>query len=86
VSVVEEFGRELFMARRLKWMTQEQLARRAGLHRTEIGLLEKGQREPRLTTILKLLDALDAEPNHLLLGLRWGDEREPPQAEDREGT
>ena len=78
MSVIEAFGRELFMARRLKWMTQEQLARRAGLHRTEIGLLEKGQREPRLTTILKLLDALDAEPNHLLLGLPWGDERETP--------
>lgn len=58
------------MARRRAWMSQQQLATRAGLHRTEIGLLEQGRREPRLTTFLKLLDALGADPLDLLKGLR----------------
>jgi transcriptional regulator with XRE-family HTH domain len=32
--------------------------RRAGLHRTEIGLLERGARVPRIDTLLKLAAAL----------------------------
>lgn len=73
MNAVEQFGRNLFMARRRAWMSQQQLATRAGLHRTEIGLLEKGRREPRLTTILKLLDGLGAESSDLLGGLRCRD-------------
>jgi transcriptional regulator with XRE-family HTH domain len=65
VNAVERFGRNLFIARRRASLSQQQLATRSSLHRTEIGLLEKGHREPRLTTILKLLDALGAEPHHL---------------------
>jgi transcriptional regulator with XRE-family HTH domain len=37
------------------------------LHRTEIGLLERGEREPRLSTIIKLASALEA-PLHELVG------------------
>lgn len=70
MNVVEQFGRNLFMARRRACMSQEDLARRSGLHRTEIGLLEQGRREPRLLTLLKLLDALGADPFALLKGLR----------------
>jgi DNA-binding XRE family transcriptional regulator len=55
------------MARRRLGVSQETLAVSAGLHRQEIGLLERGRREPRLTTILKLLGALGEEPNGLLL-------------------
>lgn len=44
-----------------------------GLHRTEIGLLERGKREPRLTTILKVVRGLGVEPNDLLKGLRGRD-------------
>jgi transcriptional regulator with XRE-family HTH domain len=70
MTPVEQFGRNLFMARRRAWMSQQQLATRAGLHRTEIGLLEKGKREPRLTTLINLLDALGADPRELLKGLK----------------
>lgn len=69
MTPTEQFGRNLFMTRRRAWLSQEQLAAKAGLHRTEIGLLERGKREPRLITLLKLLDALEAQPQHLLKGL-----------------
>ena len=52
MSPTEQFGRNVFMARRRLGLSQETLAIFAGLHRTEIGLLEQGKREPKLTTIL----------------------------------
>lgn len=69
MSVAEQFGRNLFMARRRAYLSQEQLARRAGVHRTEIGLLERGLRVPRLDTIVKLADGLEVPPGGLLTKL-----------------
>jgi transcriptional regulator with XRE-family HTH domain len=40
-------------------LSQEALGFRAGLHRTEISLLERGDREPRLSTLIRLAAALD---------------------------
>ena len=42
---------------------------RARLHRTEISLLERGERDPRLTTIVRLAEALGVEPSRLLEGI-----------------
>lgn len=75
MNAVEQFGRNLFMARRRLGLTQEQLANSAGLHRSEVGLLERGYREPRLTTILKLLEALGAESGTLFHRLRMETKR-----------
>lgn len=69
MSVAEQFGRNLFMAGRRAYLSQEQLARRAALHRTEIGLLERGLRQPRLDTIVKVADGLEVPPGALLAGL-----------------
>jgi transcriptional regulator with XRE-family HTH domain len=52
-------------------MSQETLGIRADLHRTEIGLLERGDRLPRIDTVVKLAGALDTTPNDLLAGLAW---------------
>lgn len=65
------FGENLKRTRRLAVMSQEELARRAGLHRTEIGLLEHGGRLPRLDTILKLEGSLGVQPGELFHGIRW---------------
>ena len=51
------------------YITQEALADRAGLHRTEIGLLERGHRVPRVDTLLRLAAALAVEPAELLAGV-----------------
>ncbi|HEX6665784.1 MAG TPA: helix-turn-helix transcriptional regulator [Solirubrobacterales bacterium] len=70
MTVAEQFGRNLFMARRRAYISQEALGRAPGLHRTHIGLLEKGTREPRLDTILKLADALGVEAGDLIFRIR----------------
>jgi transcriptional regulator with XRE-family HTH domain len=71
LTLAERFGRNLFMARRRAGLSQERLAASATLHRTEIGLLERGLRLPRLDTIAKLAAALGIEAGNLLAGVRW---------------
>jgi transcriptional regulator with XRE-family HTH domain len=71
MSVAERFGRNLFLARRRAQLSQQQLADRAGVHRTEIGLLENGRRTARVDTLMKLTGALDGDPAELLKGIVW---------------
>jgi transcriptional regulator with XRE-family HTH domain len=66
------FGRNLFMARRRAGLSQEELAPVASLHRTEIGLLERGARIARIDTLIKLAGgALELPPGDLLNGMDW---------------
>jgi transcriptional regulator with XRE-family HTH domain len=52
-------------------LSQLELARLVGIHRTEVSLLERGGRRPRLDTLLQLAAAVEAEPAELLDGMRW---------------
>lgn len=65
------FGENLRRARRRAMLSQEALGRGAGLHRTEIGLLEQGQRRPRIDTLVKLACSLEAPVDELLDGIDW---------------
>jgi transcriptional regulator with XRE-family HTH domain len=58
--------------------TQEALARRARLHRTEIGKIEQGDVEPRLTTLVILADALGVTLDEMVAGLGVPKQRKPP--------
>lgn len=51
-------------------LTQEELARRSGIHPSEIRGLEKGERHPRLTTATKLAIGLRVELTVLLEGIK----------------
>ncbi len=65
------------VAARLKaGLTQEELADRCGLHRTEISLLEREGREPRLGTLIKLADSLGVPPGQLCAGVAWNVDRQ----------
>jgi len=46
-------------------ISQDELARRAGLHRTYISDLERGARNPSVGTILKIADALQVTVSEL---------------------
>ena len=67
----DRFSINLRKARRKAKISQEELGFRCDLHRTEISLLERGGREPRLGTIVKLASALDVTPEELCTGISW---------------
>lgn len=69
--VAVQFGRNLRGVRRRAGISQEELGLRSSLHRTEVGLLERGSREPRLDTIVKLAGALSAPLGDLVEGIEW---------------
>ncbi|MET0306030.1 MAG: helix-turn-helix transcriptional regulator [Solirubrobacterales bacterium] len=71
IAVARRFGENLLRCRKTAGLSQEQLGLRAGLHRTEIGLLERGARVPRVDTLMKLSAALDISPHDLLDGITW---------------
>ncbi len=52
------FGRVLRQFRKDINFSQEKLSQESGLDRTYISLLERGLRQPTLTSLLKLADAL----------------------------
>jgi transcriptional regulator with XRE-family HTH domain len=60
------FGERLRELRAERGVSQDQLAHRTGIHATAIGRFERGGREPRLTTILRLAQGLDVPPGTLL--------------------
>ncbi len=66
---VEQFGKNVRAARKAKGWTQEDLAHESGLATVQVSRIERGVREIRLTTFLRLLAALDASPDLLLDGL-----------------
>jgi len=47
-------------------LTQEQFGFEADLRRTYVSILELGQQQPSLTTILKIAQALNCSPGSLL--------------------
>lgn len=88
--VAQRFGANLRGARGLADISQEELGLLASLHRTEIGLLERGARVPRIDTLLKLTGSLEGPTVELLDGMSWtpaamqpGTFRLPPQPEAR---
>ena len=74
----ERFGRNVFRARRQAGLSQEDLRIRAALHRTHIGMVERGVRLPKLDTIIKLADSIEADPCELLDGLSWSPAGDSP--------
>ncbi|MDX6589123.1 MAG: hypothetical protein QOI84_397 [Solirubrobacterales bacterium] len=70
-SPLERFAANLRRARIRAGISQEELGYRCDLHRTEISLLERAGREPRLATIVKLAGALDTGPAELCEGISW---------------
>jgi transcriptional regulator with XRE-family HTH domain len=51
--VAEHLGENLRPVRRRKGLSQEQMAKRASLHRTEVGLLERGGRTCRIDMLIQ---------------------------------
>jgi transcriptional regulator with XRE-family HTH domain len=63
------FAANLRARRRERGLSQDALARACKLRRTEISLLERGEREPRLSTVVRLARALRVPAASLLDGV-----------------
>lgn len=66
MEAAKAFGNVLRELRRKAELTQEELAFEAELRRTYISILELGQQQPSLTTILKLAKALNCSAQALM--------------------
>ena len=65
-SILERFGKRVREIRLSKNFSQEELADRAGLHRTYIGMIERAEKNITLRNIEKIANALNIEIKELL--------------------
>jgi transcriptional regulator with XRE-family HTH domain len=65
----QTFGENLREARRAAGLSQEELAKRAGIDRPTISVYEHGKREPNMSTLVKLARALGVPAEALVRGL-----------------
>lgn len=71
MSPAERFGLLLARQRLLAGLSQEELEVVLDIYRTEISLIERGGREPRLDTLLQLAAGVETEPAEFVTGMRW---------------
>ncbi len=79
------FGEKLRAERDRRNVSQETLAEIANIHRTHLGALELGRRDPRMSMLLILADALEVSSGALLDGLPVPGERKAP-THSKDGT
>lgn len=65
--LIKRFGRQVRIFRKQKMISREELGSRSGLSVEEIKELEAGHRDPHLSTILLIAQALDVHPEDLLI-------------------
>lgn len=62
-------GRNIKAQRKRRDLTQEMLAHRIGMHPVEVGRAERGTRDMRVSTVVKLARGLEVPPMELFRGL-----------------
>ena len=65
----QRFGANLRRSRKEAGLTQEALWSASGVNMTEISRIETGQKDPQLTTIVRLATGLGIPAGQLLAGL-----------------
>lgn len=71
MDVAARFGDNLRRHRKRADLSQEETAVMASLHRTAVGMIERGLRLPRADTVVKLAAVLEIEPGELFEGIAW---------------
>jgi len=64
--ILRQFGDEVKRLRKAKGWSQEELAKRAGLHRTYIGSIERSERNVSLMNIQRIAKAFNIKVRNLL--------------------
>jgi transcriptional regulator with XRE-family HTH domain len=71
MDVAGQFGQNLARCRKRANLTQEELGHRAAMGRAQIDIIERGERLPRIDTLVKLAGALSVPLDELLRGIGW---------------
>ena len=69
MDICKRFGARVRALRVERGLSQEDLAQNAGLHRTYVGGIERGERNISLVNIEKLAIALDVSVESLMSGI-----------------
>jgi transcriptional regulator with XRE-family HTH domain len=64
--VCGNLGKNLRRARLDRKMTQEEVAERSGVHATEVSRIESGKRDPQVSTVHRLAEAVGLSASDLL--------------------
>jgi transcriptional regulator with XRE-family HTH domain len=64
-DILIQFGKRVRQLRKDKGFSQEELAHRADLHRTYIGMIERAEKNITLINIEKIANSLDVKINEL---------------------
>ena len=65
-ELMENFQENLRKFRKGQKLTQEEVAKRSTLNISFVGGIERGDKQPALTSVIKLADALDVHPSCML--------------------
>ena len=76
----QQFGEIVRSRRQTAGLSQEALADKAGLHRTYVGMLERGERNPTIVVVKQLANALGITMTSLVEELERRTEDEPGDA------
>lgn len=67
-NILERFGQRVRDERLKRGLSQEELAEKAGLHRTYIGMIERAEKNITLINIEKIAKSLGLKVDELLRG------------------
>jgi transcriptional regulator with XRE-family HTH domain len=69
--VARQLGRRVRRRRHFLDLSQETVAERAGINRTQLSLYENAKRMPRAGTLVRIAAALGVSVEQLLAGVAW---------------
>jgi transcriptional regulator with XRE-family HTH domain len=69
--IAARVGENVAITRKRADLSQEELGVMASLHRTEVSMIERGTRLPRIDTMIKLSAALEVPLGELIEGIEW---------------
>jgi transcriptional regulator with XRE-family HTH domain len=69
MNEITTFARNVATIRTRQKLSQTQVSTRSGIHATEVSRIERGLRDPRLSTVVRLARALEVRPARLLDGI-----------------
>lgn len=68
-KILVKFGQRIRELRHALGLSQEELAERAGVHRTYVGMIERGEKNITLKSLAKIAKALGISMDFLMKGI-----------------